>query len=327
MMKKITFTKMVASGNDFVIIEKNNLSAIRYSLSAIAKMICGRKLGIGADGVLLLEKSKKADIRMRIFNADGSEAEMCGNGARCVALWAKLKIKKSLPKAGPPAAEKILKIETKAGVIEAQVINDNVKIKLTNPKDIKIGILLKDKSPHSPPFFKGGKMKVDFINTGVPHAVVFVEGLEKIDVFNFGRAIRYHNKFKPSGTNVNFVEVINKDSIRVRTYERGVEDETLACGTGSVACALLYVARELVVAKRACFLSLRESEATEAILKNRLLRPSGARNDTFSAGNKINVHTQSGEILKVYFDRIDNRLSNVWLEGKAKIVYEGEYYV
>lgn len=274
-MKKIDFTKMVASGNDFAVIDNRHTSQI-ISDKLLIEKICNRKYGAGADGVLFLEKSKKADVRMRIFNADGSEAEMCGNGARCAALWAK---------------SKIIKIETKAGIIESQVLNDNVRIKLTDPRDIKTDIPLK---------VDNRDIKANFINTGVPHTVLFVEGLEKIDAFTLGRAIRYHNEFKPAGTNVDFAEIINNDSIKVRTYERGVEDETLACGTGSVAAALVYVRRGSppFVIKRGC------------------------RGDF-----KINVHTRGGEILKVYFDYKDARFYNVWLEGKAKIVYKGEYYV
>ncbi|MFH1441811.1 MAG: diaminopimelate epimerase [Candidatus Omnitrophota bacterium] len=279
---KISFTKMSASGNDFVVIENRGLTCRDRPLClsvkriiSFSKQICDRKYGIGADGVLFLEKSKKADVRMRIFNADGSEAEMCGNGARCAALWINSRL--------TTHDSQLLKIETKAGIIESVVEADNVKIKLTGLKGIKTGIPLK---------INNRNIKVDFINTGVPHIVIFVEGLEKIDVFNLGRAIRYHNKFKPAGTNVDFVEIINEDSIKVRSYERGVEDETLACGTGSAASALLY-----------------------------------AKRYPLSAIHKVNVYTKGGEILKVYFDKMDNRFYNVWLEGKAKIVYKGEYYV
>ena len=207
-MRKIKFTKMVASGNDFIITEVRNLSEL-------ARQICDRKYGIGADGLLQLEKSKKSDIRMRIFNADGSEAEMCGNGARCAALY---------------LGKKKVSLETKAGIIKSEVNKDNVKIKLTEPKSIKLDIPIK----------LGSRiLKANFADTGVPHAVIFVEGLERIDVTGLGRAIRYHKQFSPKGANVNFVEIISKDLIKIRTYERGVEDETLACGTGSVASAII----------------------------------------------------------------------------------------
>ncbi|MBM3244238.1 MAG: diaminopimelate epimerase [Candidatus Omnitrophica bacterium] len=267
-MKRIKFTKMVASGNDFVVVD----SGIGRDLTRAARAMCDRKFGIGSDGLLVLEKSKAADIRMRIFNADGSEAEMCGNGARCTALY----ISRT-----PHAARRTLKIETKAGIIEAMVCGDNVKIKLTAPKDLKQDILIRAGLRN---------IKVNFIDTGVPHAVIFAEGLDKINLKEIAPLVRFNKKFAPKGTNVDIIEVLNNDSFKIRTYERGVEDETLACGTGSVASALIFALK------------------------------------TGSVG-KINVHTKSGEVLKVYFDRKINKFSNVWLEGRARIVYKGEYYV
>ena len=272
-MRKINFTKMVASGNDFVVLR---IPGTRDpGLRELAKKICDRKYAVGADGMLLLEKSKRADVRMRVFNADGSEAQMCGNGARCVALY--------MSHRSPLTAHRSqIKIETKAGLIGSQVKGDNVKIKFTDPKDLKLNIPIKVNSR---------LLRVNFINTGVPHAVIFCEGLDKMDVFNLGRAIRFHKKFSPAGANVDFVEVSDRNSLTIRTYERGVEDETLACGTGSVAAALIT----------SCQLSTLNCQ-------------------------QFNVHTKSKEILKVYFDKINNGFKNVWLEGRAKIVYKGEYY-
>ena len=260
-MPKISFTKMLASGNDFVVIERSQNPVIN-SPRILARRICDRKFGIGADGLLLLEKSKISDIKMRIFNPDGSEAEMCGNGARCSVLY---------------VGRRNTELETKAGIIQSQLKGNSVKIKLTNPANIKLDIPLKVNKRN---------LKANFIDIGVPHAVIFVDGLDEIRVSEIGRAIRNHKKFAPRGTNVDFVEVLGKDLVGIRTYERGVEDETLACGTGSVASSLIFALKA----------------------------------DT---GNKINVHTKSQEILKVYFDRTDNKFTNVWLEGKAKIVYKG----
>ncbi|MFH1201928.1 MAG: diaminopimelate epimerase [Candidatus Omnitrophota bacterium] len=265
-MKKLNFTKMVASGNDFVIAE---LRAQSSGLRILAQKICDRKYGVGADGLLVLERSKIAGVRMRIFNADGTEAQMCGNGARCVALF---------------TGKSHLEIETKAGIIEANLKKGLVRIKLTDCRDIKLDI---------PIPVNHRSLKVNFINTGVPHAVIFVEGLDKIDVNNAGRQIRYHNKFMPAGTNVDFVEILDRDSIKVRTYERGVEDETLACGTGSVASAII------------CSFKL----------------------NSRAAKLRFKVKTQGGEILRVHFTKKDARIKDVWLEGCAKIVYEGEYNV
>lgn len=270
-MKKIEFTKMVASGNDFVVSQLSSWSV--GQLKNLAVKICDRKYGVGADGLLVLEKSKLAGVRMRIFNADGSQAEMCGNGARCVAFY-------SLTK----KVEGNISIETKAGIIESKVNTNNVRIKLTDPQDYKEGI---------PITINGRSIKINSINTGVPHAVIFVEGIENIDVTDIGKAVRYYESFLPAGTNVDFVEVIDSSNIKVRTYERGVEDETLACGTGSVAAAIV-VSRMLPVTKQK---------------------------------NKINVRTQGGEVLKVYFDNDNGRIGNVWLEGKVETVYKGEWNV
>jgi len=282
-MRKLKFTKMVASGNDFVVLNYE-LPACRQAgeLRNLSMQLCNRKYGVGADGMLLLSKSRNADVKMRIFNADGSEAEMCGNGARCVALFV----------VGNPVGRlsglKDISIETKAGIIRAEINKDNIKIKLTDPKDIrKVSYRM-----------AGRTYKADFINTGVPHTVVFVGDIDLIDVVGLGRQIRYNKAFVPEGTNVDFVDFnindfnINKDFIEVRTYERGVEGETLACGTGSVAVALIA---------------------------SRLL--------PISRYGKIKVKTKSGEILKVYFERELDKFHDVWLEGKASVVYKGEYYV
>lgn len=267
-MSRIDFIKIVASGNDFVVIKKSPPCPAMSSnvQQSLAKKICDRKYGIGADGLLVLEKSKIADIKMRIFNPDGSEPKMCGNGARCVAaLYPKSQVK----------------IETKAGVVESKVNGENVKIKLTEVRGFKLNLPIK---------VNKRILHVNFINTGVPHTVIFVEGLDRIDVITLGRQIRYHRKFMPAGTNVDFVQIFNNNSIKMRTYERGVENETLACGTGAVAAALV-VSSQLSVVRQ----------------------------------NKINVQTKSGEILKVYFDKVKDEFKDVWLEGKAKIVYKGRW--
>ena len=269
-MIKIKFTKMVASGNDFVVVESLPKGLL---IKKLAKEICDRKYGVGADGLLVLSKAGLNTIRMRIFNSDGSEAQMCGNGARCVALYSvrgqKIEDRK----------QKKIKIKTMAGIIEAEVNNDTVKIKLTEPKDLKLDIPLK---------VSGRDLSVNFINTGVPHTVIFVEGIDKIKVKNIGEEIRRHKRFAPAGTNVDFVEILSGDQAKIRTYERGVEDETLACGTGSAAAALIFALKT-------------------------------------GALNKISMFTKSGEVLKVYFKKEGERLQDVWLEGKAKIVYGGEY--
>lgn len=268
-MRTVDFVKMVASGNDFVIIENSKAKISNSALPSFAKEICERNLGVGADGLLVIEPSEKADFKMRVLNPDGSEAEMCGNGARCVALFAKQS----------KIVDGDMQIDTLSGIIEAQVTDDKVKIKVQNPRDIKLDFDLN---------IEGKDYKMSFVNTGVPHTVLFVEKLGSFDVKRLGRAIRYNGNFAPRGTNVNFVEVGNGNSIKVRTYERGVEDETLACGTGCVASAVI------------------------SSMSKELKSP-------------ISCLTKSGETLKVYFDRAGDNFKNVYLEGSAKIVFIGQY--
>jgi len=273
--RKIKFVKLVGAGNDFVLID-NKVCQITSTdkLKDLARKMCNRKLGAGADGLLVRERSRVADLKMRIFNADGSEAQMCGNGARCFAYYFS-----EVQKTGK---NYLFTLETMAGIVKARVNADNVRINITQPKDLKLDIPLK---------VSGRAIKVNFINTGVPHTVIFVEALDQIDVFGLGREIRHHRFFAPAGTNVNFVEVVSRDSIKIRTYERGVEDETLACGTGSVASALVAACNPAIDI------------------------------------NKINVHTAGGDVLKVNFIKNGHQFEDVWLEGKARLVYRGEYYV
>ena len=270
-MSRLNFTKMVGAGNDFIVLKANP-----KRLNILAKRLCDRKTGIGADGMLVLEKSKIADFRMRIFNADGSEAEMCGNGLRCAVLFTGIKRK--------------VKAETIAGIHEGEITaKDRVKVRMEEPRDLKLNF---------PINVSGREIKINFINTGVPHAVVLVEGLGKIDVESLGSQIRYHDEFKPKGSNVNFIEVTDGNNIKIRTYERGVEGETLACGTGSVAAAIIS---SLKAVPRLC---------------------SGQEDSKF----KVDVHTRGG-ILKVEFQKIGNKIKNVYLEGEAKIVFQGGIYV
>ncbi|MFA7677636.1 MAG: diaminopimelate epimerase [Candidatus Omnitrophota bacterium] len=274
-MKKIYFVKMQASGNDFILINQGlKALAAKINYKSFAKKHCERKKSVGADGLLVIEPSKKAMFKMRIFNADGSEAEMCGNGARCVAFWAAAELKKAS-----------LRFETKAGIIEAKSIKDQVEIKMTKPFGLKSGIPLK---------FSGKNMKVNFINTGVPHAVIFVEGLKGMDVEGIGRQIRFHKRFSPAGTNVNFVELLSSETIRIRTYERGVEAETLACGTGATASAVVV------------------DYVLSPLLKD--------------LNRRIKVKTESGEILSVFFRRSTKEVDDVWLKGRAAIVCSGQIF-
>lgn len=286
-MKALAFIKMEGSGNDFIVIDNRQPSDVRLgadglALPKVASKLCDRKYGIGADGLLVLEKSKKADSRMRVFNADGSEAEMCGNGARCCALYLSQKDKK----------KKII-LETKAGILEAEIKGKNIKLKITDPSDLKLGMRLN---------VAGKEYEVSYLNTGVPHAVVEVDDIKRVPVGELGPKIRHHEAFHPAGSNVDFVKYADKDRVFIRTYERGVEDETLACGTGSVAGAIIATL----------------NHSPHALGK----RAGGAPSD-----HKVFVRTKGGERLGVYFKISKYKITDVWLEGDAKIVYRGEYYV
>lgn len=259
-MGKLNFTKMAGAGNDFIVI-----SSEEKDFSSLARKLCERKTGIGADGMLVIGRSKTADFRMQIFNADGSEAEMCGNGLRCAVLYNGKKEK--------------IKVETIAGIYEGEITGKNrVMVKMEDPKDLKMGIPIEINSR---------KLKVNFINTGVPHTAIFVNGIDRIDVDNIGRAVRSHEAFKPKGTNVDFVEIIDDENIRIRTFERGVEGETLACGTGAVASAII------------------------------------ASHDSRIMNHEINVHTKGGT-LKVAFEKKGSNIQNVYLDGEAKEIFTGQ---
>lgn len=276
MIKDVRFTKMVGAGNDFIVTD-NRSGVIGNDAAKIAKKLSNRKHSIGADGLILLEKSsaiggsasggKKADFRMRIFNPDGSEAEMCGNGVRCVAKFAvDHKIKKGL-----------LSIETLAGIIEAEVRGHIVKAKLVKPKGLKLNFSLQ---------INGRSEILNFIDTGVPHAVKLLDSLEGVDVDQWGSQIRRHPYFAPRGTNADLISLGSQNKVEVRTYERGVEGETLSCGTGSTAAALVAAALK------------------------------GLKSPVF-------VRTKGGETLKVYFSKKGSEFFNVYLEGPVQTTFEG----
>ena len=211
MAQTLSFTKMQGCGNDYVYV--NGFEEHITDPESLAKRVSDRHFGIGSDGLVLILPSNKADVRMRMFNPDGSEAELCGNGSRCVAAFAKLV---------GAAKGKVMCFETPAGIVDAEILDENqVKIWMPNPKD----------------------MADDFINSGVPHKIVPVENLAKVDVEGEGRRIRLSDEFAPFGTNVDFVSYRPPHKVSVRTYERGVEAETGACGTGSVAAACIGVAQ------------------------------------------------------------------------------------
>lgn len=208
----IPFVKMHGAGNDFVMVDNRTLSFPLDNPALIARL-ANRPDGIGSEGVIFVQPSDRTDFAMRFFNPDGGEAELCGNGARCVAAFAH---------ATGVVDSRTMRFETRAGDVYAKVLDDGrVTIALPDPKDLR----------------------PNFINSGVPHAIVPVEDLVSAPVATEGRRIRYSEAFAPAGTNVDFVKWTSSNSLSIRTYERGVEAETFACGTGSVAAALIGVAQ------------------------------------------------------------------------------------
>ena len=270
--RAVRFWKLEGAGNDFLGLD-GRAGGFKLKRQQIADL-CDRRRGVGADGVLVVEKPKVrgADFRMRYYNSDGGEAEMCGNGARCFAL---------LARAVSGRKGNVLRIQTQAGLVTLQIRGQEVQVSMTEPTKLRLGRKL---------VVAGRKLAVDFLNTGVPHAVLFVRSVRSIDVAKQGRAIRYHSAFAPSGTNVNFVEIGRGNRIHVRTYERGVEGETLACGTGVVAASILSNLR-------------------------RGLRP------------PIQVATRGGDNVRVGFSMVNGQARKVTLQGPARIVYRGVLHV
>lgn len=231
-MQSDRFFKMHGAGNDFIMIDNRDLRFPGEDADRI-RWLCNRHHGVGGDGLVLIEPSGKLAFAMRFFNPDGGQADLCANGARCVARLAH-----DLGIAGP-----CMRFETKAGPLRAEILDDGVCIHLPPPGDMRREVVLGDIG-----------FTVSVLNTGVPHVVVFTNSVREMDVVLPGRVIRNHPAFAPHGVNVNFVEY--QDALKclsVRTYERGVEGETLACGTGVIASALLgALTYELTSPVRVC---------------------------------------------------------------------------
>lgn len=267
-MEKIEFMKMSGTGNDFIIVDNRDGKCPEKDMSYITQRVCRRRESVGADGMIFVVDSDKHDFAWRFFNSDGSEAEMCGNGGRCVARFAML---------NGIAGEKMT-FDTLAGPVSAEVKGRIVKVLMPVPTDLKLDIDL----PHEPEW-----KNVSFINTGVPHVVIQVEEINKVPVNEQGRAVRFHSMFQPEGANANFMNLNDEKKLYVRTYERGVENETLACGTGAIASALIAHEKGLVV-------------------------------------SPVTVVTSGGEELGVHFLKEEDKFSSVWLEGGTSIIYNGQ---
>ncbi|MEJ6579184.1 MAG: diaminopimelate epimerase [Akkermansiaceae bacterium] len=265
----LSFTKMNGAGNDFVVIDNRALDK-SLTREQIARL-CDRHRGVGADGLLAVEPAEKgADVRFRYYNADGGEAEMCGNGARCFGRYTARLL---------GGDRDSLTFETIAGTLTAQLIGDEVCIDMSEPFGLEMNSPVEIESLGAP---------VHNLNTGVPHAVSFVSDLTSLDVVKNGAAIRDHSHYQPKGTNANFVGILAPDHLAVRTYERGVEGETLACGTGITACALIH----------------------------HLLT---------GAASPIKIDVQGGDTLSIGFEPGENQeFTEVTLTGPADFVFDGE---
>jgi len=266
-MEKISFAKLSGAGNDFAIID-NRQNVIPGNREDFVEKVCARRVSVGADGLLLVENSDEADFKMRYFNSDGGEVETCGNGARCIAKFAYTE--KIVP-------SRKMKFETRAGIYSAEILEDSVKLGMSDAVEMKLDFPLE---------LSDGVHTVSFVNSGVPHVIFLVDELENLDVVKLGRETRYHKKFQPEGTNANFIRIRNENALDIRTYERGVEDETLACGTGCIAASIAAAAAG-------------------------------------KAKSPIVAHTRGGYLLKIYFTLDPQGAKEVFLEGDARIIYKG----
>lgn len=226
---EIKYNKMTGSGNDFIVVDNMDKCYKISDILPYIPSICARGVSIGADGFIMIEPTEGADFMWHFYNSDGSVAEMCGNGSRCAVRFAYLK----------GYTGKISRFKTIAGIISGEIKEGvNVKVQLTPYHSMVVD----KKAPLTEKY-----NQYSFVNTGVPHVVLFDDDIERADDINAdGRKIRYHDEFAPSGANVNFISVVAQDTIRIRTYERGVEAETLACGTGCTAGALVAIEKGLV---------------------------------------------------------------------------------
>lgn len=269
-MVKVPFYKMSGSGNDFILIDNREGVLSGIDLKGFASRVCAHRYSVGGDGLIIIERSKVADFKYNLYNADGSQAGMSGNGSRCAARFASLL----------GIAKNEMSFETGAGILKAEVERYNVKVGFPPPLNLKLNIRID---------INGKILDGHFVNTGVPHIVYIMDDLEQIDIIKIGRETRYHALFSPAGTNVDFIALSGRNMLQIRTYERGVEDETLACGTGAVASAIIT-----------------------SLLKG--------------IESPVTLRTRSGRDLIVHFKREGERFFDVLLEGDAMVVYEGEMW-
>ena len=269
MSKSIPFVKMSGTGNDFILIDNRDGLLAEDQFADFARRHCPRRTGVGADGVLLLSRDPQLAFRMRYINPDGGEVDMCGNGARCIVAFAR--------SVGQANGQEVT-FRTGAGPVTAWQEGSVVKLRMTAPSRIESMPKLS---------LPGGARDACFLNTGVPHAVLMVDDVHATDVATLGAAVRHHDRFKPAGTNADFVQDVKPGHILVRTYERGVEAETYACGTGAVASALVA---GMVLGMK----------------------------------SPITVHTHGGDELKIHFEGEAPHYRAAYLEGTTEVTFQGE---
>ncbi|PIQ82547.1 MAG: diaminopimelate epimerase [Candidatus Omnitrophica bacterium CG11_big_fil_rev_8_21_14_0_20_64_10] len=276
-----SFLKVVGSGNDFILFDARKQPVTNPTAARWARRWCDRHRGVGADGLLLVLPSRKGLAKMRIFNADGSAAEMCGNGLRCVAWYLHTTNR----------GARNFRVETDAGLMGAQITgNEKIRIHFPEPSRLRLRQKLT---------VRNTELVVHSVNTGVPHAIVLVPNLNRSNLMAVAPGIRFHRAFGARGTNVDFVQVLSPKRIAIRTYERGVEGETLACGTGAVASAAIATA-------------LKRTQPPVQVKT--------ASGETLTVG----LERRGGGSGPRAFHRNGHGTFQVWLEGPARILFKGE---
>lgn len=291
---KLPFSKYHGTGNDFILVD-NREGKIHLTRDQII-LLCDRHFGIGADGLMTLNAQPGYDFGMSYFNSDGNESTMCGNGGRCLTAFAK-----ACGLITTQARFLAIDGEHEAEILKEEGTVTQVKLKMS---DVPSSQVSSPKSQVPGPTSHISRLTSYVINTGSPHLVLFVEDAFATDVVKRGRKIRNDREFAPEGINVDFVQIRENGDLYVRTYERGVEDETLSCGTGVTAAALAYASGQWAVG----------GEQVEA----RHNAPGGG-----PAESRIRIETRGG-ILTVSFRREPDRFTDIWLEGPAKWVFSGE---
>lgn len=265
-MSRIPFFKMVGGGNDFIVID-NRESIFAGDVTDAVRRLCSRCFSIGADGLVVIENTTMADFNATFYNNNGVRSRFCGNGARCAARFAYMNV----------IASKRMRMDTDSGIIKAEVLDRDVKLELAGTDVIESDVSLP---------MDGRKITGHYVLIGVPHFIVFVKNLWDGDIGHISRKIRFHDHFGNDGTNVDFVEVRDSGYMAIRSYERGVEKETLACGSGCIAASLAAAALEKLASPVTC---------------------------GTLGGSEFIVEFSSG-------------LRKVSLTGEARLVYKGEYW-